>query len=204
MAVSRSHSLSSCLNHFLSSLQFVWSVKYSVKALFKRRSQATHFSCSDSNLRIIYISSVSCFMTETTVTVGSFFSIQSLYEQSAFCTAPTGPLSFYENKQRVLDCRHFLCSFIVLSLVLSLSLFPPRLQPGKPAKWVELQSGSVSGRFRFEVGKAKSQSQANLSCQEDSEGQKGWEISICSTNPFPSVIAYSSPPPTPFLLLGGE
>lgn len=53
-------------------LQFVWSVEYSVKVLFKRRSQASHFSCFDSNLRIIYISSVSCFMTETTVTVGSF------------------------------------------------------------------------------------------------------------------------------------
>lgn len=66
-------SLSSSLNHFLSLLQFVWSVKYSVKVLFKGRSQATHFSYFDSNLRIIYISSVSCFMTETTVTVGSFF-----------------------------------------------------------------------------------------------------------------------------------
>lgn len=61
-------------------------------------------------------------MTETTGTVGSFFSVQSLCEQCAFCTAPTVLLSFYENKQRVLDCRHLLCAFIALSRVLSLSL----------------------------------------------------------------------------------
>lgn len=44
-----------------------------MKVLFQKRSQATHFSCFDSNLHIIYISSVSCFMTETTFTTGSFF-----------------------------------------------------------------------------------------------------------------------------------
>lgn len=129
------------------------------------------------------------------------FSMQSLYEQCAFCTAPTVLLSFYENKQRVLNCRHLLCAFIVLSHMLSLSLVLSLPQPGKPAKWVELQSGSVSGRFRFEVGKAKSQSQPNLFSPKDSEGQKCWEISICSATPFPSVISYNSLPP-PFLLLG--
>ncbi len=122
------------------------------------------------------------------------FSVQSLYEQCAFCTAPTVLLSFYENKQRVLDCRHLLCAFIVLSLMLSLSVVLSLPQPGKPAEWVELQSGSVSGRFRFEVGKAKSQSQPNLFLQEDSEGQDGWETSICSATPSPQWSPTVVPP----------
>lgn len=52
------------------------------------------------------------------------FSIQSLYEQCGFCAAPTVLLSFYENKHRVLDCRHLLCAFIAVSRMLSFSLFP--------------------------------------------------------------------------------
>lgn len=47
------------------------------------------------------------------------FSFQSLYEQCAFCIVPTALLSFYENKQKVLDCRHLLCAFIGRSLALS-------------------------------------------------------------------------------------
>lgn len=46
------------------------------------------------------------------------FSFQSLYEQCAFCIVPTALLSFYENKQKVLDCRHLLCAFIGRSLAL--------------------------------------------------------------------------------------
>lgn len=152
---------SSCLNHFLSLQQSVWFVKYSAKVQFKRRSQTTHFSCFHSNLRIIYLIRI-MFYDRDNSHRRFLFSIQALYEQCAFCTAPTVLLSFYENKQKVLGCHHLLCAFIVLSLMLSLSLVLSLLQPGKPARWVELQSGSVSGRFRFEVGKAKSQSQPNL------------------------------------------
>lgn len=135
------------LVHSVPPLQCVWSVKYSVKVPFNRRSQATHFSCFDRDPRIIYIWSLPRFTTETTVTTGSFYSIQSLNEQCAFCTAPIVPLSFYENKHGALDCRHLLCASVAL-----FSLFP---RPGKPAKWVGLQSGSVSGRFSCWGGKSR-------------------------------------------------
>jgi len=65
-------------------LQFVWSAKHSVKVVFKRRSQATHFSCSDCNLLNKYISSVSCFMAKTTVTTGSFFPFSHFMNNVAF------------------------------------------------------------------------------------------------------------------------
>lgn len=51
------------------------------------------------------------------------FSFQSLYEQCAFCIVPTALLSFYENKQKVLDCRHLLCAFIGRSLALCVCVF---------------------------------------------------------------------------------
>lgn len=51
------------------------------------------------------------------------FSFQSLYEQCAFCIVPTALLSFYENKQKVLDYRHLLCAFIGRSLALSVCVF---------------------------------------------------------------------------------
>ena len=187
-------SFSSCLNHFLSSLQFVWCVKYSVKVQFKRRSKATHFSCFDSNLRIQYISSVSCFMTETTVTTGSFFPFSPFMNNVPFVLRL---LCYYLFMKISRGYWTVVIFYVPLSFLLSCSLFLSLPQHGKPAKWVELQSGSVSGRFRFEVENTKSQCQPNLFLQEDSEGQEGWEISICSATPFPSVNTYSSNlPPT--------
>lgn len=62
--------LSSCLNHFLSLQQAVWSTvrKYSLKEDHKQLTSPVL-----TVIYVSYISSVSCFMTETTVTVGSFF-----------------------------------------------------------------------------------------------------------------------------------
>lgn len=127
-------------------------------------------------------------MTETTVTPSSFFPFSHFMNNMPFVPHPYNYLFMKISKGywTVVVFYTPLSFFLLLSFRFSLP------QPGKPAKWVELQSVWVSGRFRFEVGKTESQSQSNLFLQEDSEGEEGWEISICSATPFPSVITYSS------------
>lgn len=137
-------------------------------------------------------------MTETTVTTGSFFPFSHFMNNVPFVLRL---LCYYLFMKISTEYWTAVIFYVPLSFLLLCSLFLSPPQHGKPAKWVELQSGSVSGRFRFEVGSTKSQSQSNLFLQEDSEGQGGWEISICSATPFPSVNTYSSILPPPLLLL---
>lgn len=74
-----------------------------------------------------------------------FFLFSHFMNNVPFCSPPTVLLSFYENKHKVIDSCHRLCTFILLYLLFFLSLFLPPPIPGKPAKSEELQSGSVSG-----------------------------------------------------------
>lgn len=75
------------------------------------------------------------------VAVKALFFIMALYEQCAFCTAPTVLLSFYENKQKVSSCRHLLYAFTIFSLMhsLALSLSPTTWQTcqvSRAPKWI--------------------------------------------------------------------
>lgn len=123
-------SFCSCLNHFLPLI-----CKVQCKARFQRRSQASHFSCFDGNLLIIYISSVSCFMTQTTATLRSYF----FPFTHCMNNVPFVLLCYYLFMK---ISRRYWTVFIfympLYSLVLAVSLFTlfPNLEVSRAPKWI--------------------------------------------------------------------
>lgn len=95
-------------------------------------------------------------MTQTTVTVGSFFPFSPLTNNVPF--VPCLPC-FYLFMKISTEYWPVVIFYVPLSFFLSCFLSLSLPQPGKPAKWVEFH---VSHRFRFEVRKNKSQSQPDL------------------------------------------